>query len=75
MVIFLKIIRKYKKLSQRELAIKVMVSHLQIARYETKGVLPPANVLARLSDVLDVSIDYLVNGDKSERAQLTLKDA
>ena len=61
--------------ANKNLAKKIRISHPQIVRYETKGVQPPADVLARLSDVFDVSIDYLVNGDKSERAQQSLKDA
>ena len=68
-------LRKDNKLTQQELARRVQISHPQIVRYETKGVQPPADVLARLADVFDVSIDYLVNGDKSEKAQQTIKDA
>lgn len=50
------------------------ISHPKIVRYETKGIQPTADVLARMADVFDVSIDYLVNGDKSEKAITTLKD-
>ncbi len=68
-------LRKQNGLTQQELAGRVRISHPQIVRYETKGVQPPANVLARIADVFDVSIDFLVNGDKSQRAQQTIKDA
>jgi transcriptional regulator with XRE-family HTH domain len=68
-------LRKDKGITQQELAKRVQISHPQIVRYETKGVQPPADVLARLADAFDVSIDYLVNGDKSDKAQQTLKDA
>ncbi len=68
-------LRKENSLTQQELATKVKVSHPQMVRYETKGVQPPADVLSRLADIFDVSIDYLVNGDKSKRAEQTLKDA
>jgi len=36
---------------------------------------PPADVLQRLAGVFDVSIDYLVNGNKSDKVEQTLKDA
>ena len=68
-------LRKQNGLTQQELAGRVQISHPQIVRYETKGVQPPADVLARIADVFDVSIDFLVNGDKSQRAQQTIKDA
>ena len=68
-------LRKDNKLTQQELAKRIQISHPQIVRYETKGVQPPADVLSRLADVFNVSIDYLVNGDKAERAEKTLKDA
>ncbi|MFZ7134384.1 MAG: helix-turn-helix domain-containing protein [Eubacteriales bacterium] len=68
-------LRKDKGITQQELAKMVKISHPQIVRYETKGVQPPADVLARIADAFDVSIDYLVNGDKSDKAQQTLKDA
>lgn len=68
-------LRKQNGLTQQELAGRVQISHPQIVRYETKGVQPPADVLARIANVFDVSIDFLVNGDKSQRAQQTIKDA
>jgi transcriptional regulator with XRE-family HTH domain len=68
-------VRKDNSLTQQELAKRINISHPQLVRYETKGVQPPADVLKRLADVFDVSIDYLVNGDKSDKVEQTLKDA
>ena len=68
-------LRKDNSLTQQDLAKRIYISHPQIVRYETKGVQPPADVLKRLADVFDVSIDYLVNGDKSNKVEQTLKDA
>lgn len=68
-------LRKKNDLTQQELAKRVAISHPQIVRYENKGVQPPADVLSRMADVFNVSIDYLVNGDKSEKVKQTLKDA
>ena len=42
---------------------------------QTKGVQPPADVLSRLARVFDVSIDYLVNGDKANKIEQTIEDA
>ena len=36
---------------------------------------PSSYVLQRLAGVFDVSIDYLVNGNKSDKVEQTLKDA
>ncbi len=68
-------LRKENGLTQQELAKKVNISHPQIVRYETKGVQPPADVLSRMADVFNVSIDYLVNGNKSDKVAQTIKDA
>jgi len=67
--------RKKLNLTQAQLADKVGISHTQMARYEIKEVQPPADVLNRLAGLFDVSIDYLVNGNKSDKVEQTLKDA
>lgn len=67
--------RKKGGLTQQELAKRINISHPQIVRYETKGVQPPADVLSRLAGVFDVSIDYLVNGDKANKIEQTIEDA
>ena len=68
-------LRKRIGLTQAQLAGRIEVSHTQLTRYESKNVQPPADVLQRLANIFDVSIDYLVNGNKSEKAEQTLKDA
>ncbi len=68
-------LRKQIGLTQAQLASKIGVSHTQMARYEIKGVQPPADVLKKMADLFDTSIDFLVRGDKSEHAQDSLKDA
>jgi len=67
--------RKQLGLTQSQLADRIGISHTQMARYEIKGVQPPADVLEKLADAFDTSIDYLVRGDKSEKVESTLKDA
>jgi len=45
-----------------------------MARYETKRVQPPADVLKKLADIFNTSIDYLVYGDAEQKAQQSIKD-
>lgn len=67
-------LRKRLSLTQAQLADKIEVSHTQMARYEIKGVQPPADVLKKLADVFGVTVDFLINGDTEEKAKATLKD-
>jgi transcriptional regulator with XRE-family HTH domain len=46
-----------------------------LSRYEIKGSQPPAEVLNKLADALDTTVDFLINGDTNEKAKSTLKDA
>ena len=68
-------LRKQIGLTQAQLAAKIEISHTQLTRYESKNIQPPADALQRLANVFDVSIDYLVNGNKSDKVEQTLKDA
>ena len=68
-------LRKKKGFSQSELARQVGISYAQVGRYETKGAQPPAEVLKKIADALNTTVDYLINGDTDEKAVSTLKDA
>jgi len=70
----IQVLRKKHKLSQVELAGKVNISKSQMIRYETKGVQPPADVLKKLADVFNTSIDFLVYGNTEQKAQQSIKD-
>ena len=61
------------RLTQIELADKIGISKSQYIRYETKDVQPPANILNKLSDTVGTSVDFLISGDKSEKAKASLK--
>ena len=67
-------LRKENGLSQNELAKKIQVSKAQMSRYEVKGVQPPADVLNKMADVLNTSVDFLINGDMNEKASTALKN-
>lgn len=36
---------------------------------------PPAEVLKKIADALDTTVDFLISGDTDEKAASTLKDA
>jgi transcriptional regulator with XRE-family HTH domain len=67
-------LRKIKGLNQSQLAEKIGISLTQLQRYENKGVQPPADILKKLADTFNTSIDFLVYGDSEEKAQQTIKD-
>jgi transcriptional regulator with XRE-family HTH domain len=67
-------LRKEKDLSQQDLADKVKISRAQMNRYENQAVQPPADVLNKLSKVLDTTVDYIINGAIEAKAKAALKD-
>lgn len=67
-------LRKEKNLNQSQLAEKIGISLTQLQRYENKGVQPPADILRKLADTFNVSIDFIVYGDSEEKAQQSIKD-
>ncbi len=58
-MIKLKEIRKEKEMTQRELADKVGVSVQTISGYETGYSQPPLEILIKIADILEASLDYL----------------
>lgn len=64
--------RKAKNWSQSELSAKVGVSYTQIGCYETKGSQPPAEVLKKIADALDSTVDYLINESTADKANASL---
>tara|TARA_R110001592_G_scaffold178589_1_gene419714 strand:+ start:848 stop:1201 length:354 start_codon:yes stop_codon:yes gene_type:complete len=67
-------LRKINNLNQSQLAEKIGVSLTQLQRYENKGVQPPADILKKLADTFNTSIDFLVYGDSEQKAQQSIKD-
>ena len=68
-------LRKVKAWSQSQLAEKVGISYAQIGRYETKGSQPSAEVLKKIAEALDTSVDFLINGNTEDKANAVLNDA
>ena len=66
-------LRKSKKLSQNELGKKADTSGDLIGRYERDEVKPSIEVIIRVADALEVSIDFLVGKTDFELDKDTLK--
>lgn len=62
----LKKIRQNCNLTQEELAKKINTSRSNIANYENNKNMPSIDVLSKLSEILDCSVDYLL-GKTNER--------
>ena len=58
----LKLIRKQKKLNQLKVALDLNISREALSHYENGKRSPDVQMLRRLSQYFNVSIDYLVNG-------------
>ncbi|MBQ3047625.1 MAG: helix-turn-helix domain-containing protein [Clostridia bacterium] len=56
--------RKAKKLTQAKLAEKIFVSEKTISKWENGKGLPDTNLLPRLCEILDVSLNELLSGEK-----------
>jgi len=62
--------RKKLRLSQKQLAEKIYISNVDVARWESGKTLPDATTLPLLAKALDVSVDTLV-GDTSKENIMT----
>jgi transcriptional regulator with XRE-family HTH domain len=56
----LKQLREAKNLTQLRLAMELNVSQETISGYEIGKAVPPAEMLVKLADTLDTSVDYLL---------------
>ena len=62
----LRLIRKRKKLNQLKVAIDLNISREALSHYENGKRSPDVQMLRRLSEYFNVSIDFLVNGREYE---------
>ncbi|OFY95355.1 MAG: transcriptional regulator [Bacteroidetes bacterium RIFOXYC12_FULL_35_7] len=67
------LLRKKKNLSQAELGKKIGTSGDVIGRYERNIITPSIDVIIKIADALNVSIDYLVGKTNLEIDKSTLK--
>ena len=64
-------LREKKKLTQKELAQKLMVSDKTISKWETYKGLPDLSILPELANVLSVSVPELLTGDVAENRNVS----
>ena len=60
-------LRKESKLTQAKVAERLNVSRQAISRWESGAAMPSTDNLAGLSELYNVSVDYLLNKDNSEQ--------
>ena len=60
----LKVIRKREKCSQIKVAMDLNVSREALSHYENGKRSPDIQMLRKLSEYFNVSIDFLINGDE-----------
>ena len=58
----LKVIRKQKKLNQLKVALDLNISREALSHYENGKRSPDIQMLRKLSEYFNVSIDFLING-------------
>lgn len=70
----LKAIRTRKGVSQDELSKRTDIHSVQFSRYERGQSVPSIDVVKKIADALDVSIDELVYGNESNKAEQSIND-
>lgn len=70
----IKLLRKDQGITQDQLAEYINVSRSSVKGYENDGVEPSLNVLIKLADVFNVSLDYLLCRTE-EKYNLNLLDS
>ena len=62
--------RKEKKLTQEELAEKLSVNNKTISRWENGKNMPDVSMFKPLCQILEISVEELINGEKSNEENL-----
>lgn len=70
----LKDLRDEKEWNQEKLAKAINVSRSSITQYETDRNFPTADILEKIANVFDVSIDYLLGRTKYKKPILSKED-
>lgn len=66
--------RKQKAFTQSELADKLYVSAQAVSKWENDQASPDITMLSSLSEILGVTIDYLINGKKESEPVLKVDE-
>jgi transcriptional regulator with XRE-family HTH domain len=66
--------RASKNISQEELSGKIGIHPVQLSRYERGQTTPSIDVVQKIAEALDISIDELVNGSLNKNADSNISD-
>ena len=66
-MIGLKLIRKQKKYNQLKVAMDLSISREALSHYENGKRSPDIDMLVKLSQYFNVSIDFLINGEEFKK--------
>jgi transcriptional regulator with XRE-family HTH domain len=67
-------LRQERNWSQTQLAQKMGIHQKQVSAYERGRNVPSTEVLIKLADIFDVSLDYLAFEAKGQSAKVNIKD-
>ena len=67
-------LRKKKELTQNELAEKMNVTDKAVSKWERDLSCPDVNTISRLAEVLDVSVEELLNAKEQRKSNSIMKD-
>lgn len=70
----IKLLRKEQEMTQEQLADYLNVSRSSVKGYENNGVEPSLNVLVKIANVFNISLDYLL-GRTEEKHNINLLNA
>lgn len=62
--------RKKKKLTQEQLAIKLGINNRTISRWENGKNMPDVSLYKPLCEILEISIEELINGEKTNKNEI-----
>ena len=66
----LKALRNQKRLTQKELAASLDIGISELNKYESGMHMPPIKKLIQLSNIFDITLDYLVKGKEADMIEL-----
>ena len=66
---FIKALRKEKNLTQREVAEKLNISEKTVSKWETGNGLPEVGLMLPLCELLEISVNELLSGERLDQKQ------
>ncbi len=70
---FISILRKEKNMTQTALADELNISNRTVSKWENGDGFPDITILPQLANILSVSVDELLKGERCEKSEKTVK--